>query len=79
MISLDECPLILMIKIPMPGQACIFKAFRTSVTLLAARYIASQNLIILKTPQLGIRPDCGVFLVIIDCFATFLLQFWLCI
>ena len=27
----------------MPGQACVFKAFRASFTLLAARYIAAAD------------------------------------
>lgn len=27
----------------MPGQACIFKAFRASFTLLAARYVAPAD------------------------------------
>jgi hypothetical protein len=59
----------------MPGQACNFKAFRASFTLVAACYIATQNLIISKTPQPEKHPDCGVFFVIIDNFTTLLLQF----
>lgn len=30
----------------MPGQACVFKAFRASFTLLAARYVAAADVVV---------------------------------
>lgn len=40
---------------PMPGQACVFKAFRASFTLLAARYIAAADAIDGGDLALGLR------------------------
>lgn len=39
----------------MPGQACVFKAFRASFTLLAARYIAAADVIDGGDLALGLR------------------------
>lgn len=34
---------VLPLTCPMPGQACIFKAFRASLTLVPARYVAARD------------------------------------
>jgi len=43
---------------PMPGQACIFKAFRASFALVAARYIAAADAAVCGDLPLGERFGC---------------------